>query len=206
MTRWRQRARVAKPARRGWPRPLRRLFDIALTAAIFAVVAVLVARLEDSATVERQGLASVGDGDSLTLAGRRIRLVGIDAPELQQSCRRDGADYACGRAARETLRALVGQHAVVCRGHEEDRFGRLLAVCHVGEIELNRAMVEKGWAVSYGRYGQAERQARAEARGLWAGQFERPRDWRAVHGRASDIEIGLLRRLWAWVAALFGAG
>ncbi|MEQ9571373.1 MAG: thermonuclease family protein, partial [Nitratireductor sp.] len=93
---------------------MRRLFDIALTVAVFALVAVLVARLEDSATVERQGLASVGDGDSLTLAGRRIRLVGIDAPELQQSCRRDGADYACGRTARETLRALVGQRAVVC--------------------------------------------------------------------------------------------
>ncbi|MEQ8931530.1 MAG: thermonuclease family protein [Nitratireductor sp.] len=206
MTRWRRRARAAKSLRGGWPRPLRRLFDIALTVAVFALVAVLVARLEDSATVERQGLASVGDGDSLTLAGRRIRLVGIDAPELQQSCRRDGADYACGRTARETLRALVGQRAVVCRGHEEDRFGRLLAVCHVGEIELNRAMVEKGWAVSYGRYAKIERQARAEARGLWAGQFERPRAWRAVHGRASDIEIGLAERLWAWVAALFGAG
>ncbi len=206
MTRLLRRLPVAKTGRRRGARPLRRLFDIALTVALFAVVAVLVARLEETATVERRGQASVGDGDSLTLAGRRIRLVGIDAPELAQSCRRDGADYACGRAARDALRALVGQHAVVCRGHETDRFGRLLAVCHAGDTELNRTMVEKGWAVSYGDYGGAERRARAESRGLWAGQFERPRAWRAVHGRASDIEIGLAERLRAWVAALFGAG
>ena len=125
MTRWRQRARVAKPARRGWPRPLRQLLDIALTAAIFAVVAVLVARLEDSATVERQGLASVGDGDSLTLAGRRIRLVGIDAPELQQSCRRDGADYAhwsvstqsSAAATKKTVSAGCWQSAMLARSN-----------------------------------------------------------------------------------------
>ncbi|MVA97762.1 thermonuclease family protein [Nitratireductor sp. CAU 1489] len=197
---------MPKSGRRGRSRWLRRLSDTVLAAAVFAGVALLVARLEETTTVERHGRPSVGDGDSLTLGGGRIRLVGIDAPELDQTCRRDGADYACGRAARDALRRLVGQHAIVCRGHESDRFGRLLAVCHAGDIDLNHAMVEAGWAVSYGRYGQAERRARAEARGLWAGKFERPRDWRAVHGRASDIEIGLATRLRAWVAALFGAG
>ncbi len=45
------------------------------------------------------GPARVVDGDTLFVAGERIRLHGIDAPEKDQTCSIDGRDWACGIAA-----------------------------------------------------------------------------------------------------------
>src|SRR5688572_22588959 len=45
------------------------------------------------------GTARVLDGDTLDLAGHRIRLYGIDAPESRQICQRQGRSYGCGREA-----------------------------------------------------------------------------------------------------------
>jgi endonuclease YncB( thermonuclease family) len=50
------------------------------------------------------GRPRVVDGDSLELAGHRVRLFGIDAPESRQDCRdARGRFYACGREARDAL-------------------------------------------------------------------------------------------------------
>ena len=52
----------------------------------------------------------------------------------------------------------------------------------MGSEDLNRWMVEQGWAVAYRRYSmdyvQAEEAARATGRGLWSSSFEMPWDWR----------------------------
>ena len=63
-------------------------------------------------------------------------------------------------------------------------------------------MVERGWAVAYGAYDAEERLAREELRGLWAGSFDRPRDWRVMHGEADD-DLGLLDALLGWLRELF---
>ena len=52
----------------------------------------------------------------------------------------------------------------------------------MGEVELNRWLVEEGWAVSFGGYQGAERTARTARKGVWAGEFLRPADWRADRG------------------------
>ena len=129
------------------------------------------------------GAAQVVDGDSLRIEGRMIRLKGIDAPEIEQMCRRGGEDYRCGRDTQQALRRLVRSGVVTCDGNEHDRFGRLLAICRIGDIEINAWLVREGLAVSFGDYLIEEAQARAASRGLWSGEFEMPRDYRARHPR-----------------------
>lgn len=130
-----------------------------------------------------EGTAHVIDGDSLRVDGREVRMQGIDAPEGRQSCIRNGATWACGEAARMHLTGLIGGRHVVCRGDKDDQHGRLLGVCVVDGRSLNGAMVEDGFAVSYGDFMAEENRARTAGRGLWSGTFERPRDWRRAHPR-----------------------
>jgi endonuclease YncB( thermonuclease family) len=186
--------------------PLRILLDTLLALAILAALGLVALKLDAPEPREAFARAAiVNDGDSLTLGAERVRLQGIDAPELHQSCRRDGADYACGRRSREALSRLIGGRPVACRGFERDRFGRLVATCEVNGADLNEAQVAAGWAVAYGGYEAVEAEARAARLGLWAGTFERPRDWRAVHGDARD-EAGAGWPSWLpeWLGRLLG--
>ncbi|MFG1480830.1 thermonuclease family protein [Xanthobacter sp. V4C-4] len=132
------------------------------------------------------GAATVVDGDTLLLRGRRIRLEGLDAPELAQSCERDGAAWPCGKTARFALAELVQRGDVFCSASGEDAYGRALARCTVGGVDIAEELVRQGLAVAYGRrgYTAAEAEARAARRGMWAGRFQAPRDYRAAHPRA----------------------
>jgi endonuclease YncB( thermonuclease family) len=78
------------------------------------------------------GPATVIDGDTVVVAGERIRLQGIDAPELHQTCAAYGQEWACGRTAAEWLRDRLHGRQVECVGYARDRYGRLLAVCYLG--------------------------------------------------------------------------
>ena len=127
------------------------------------------------------GPAQVIDGDSLRVAGIEIRLFGIDAPEFRQTCLRAVHPLACGRAATRFLEWLTQGRELRCRAREEDRYGRTIAVCLAGEIDLGAAMVRAGQAVAYGAYQAEEREAREARRGIWATSFERPATWRARH-------------------------
>lgn len=128
------------------------------------------------------------DGDTLRADGQRIRLSGIDAPELAQTCRdARGQAWSCGTAAREHLASLARQ-GVTCTRRGEDRYGRMLATCSAAGIaDIGEAMVRDGHALNYGRYTSdyagAEREARAARRGLWQGEFDNPEDWRHARTR-----------------------
>ena len=63
------------------------------------------------------GPTRVVDGDTLIVAGQRVRLQGIDAPERQQTCRRAGTRYPCGAEATQALRRRIGRGTVVCTIH-----------------------------------------------------------------------------------------
>ncbi len=129
------------------------------------------------------GAVRVADGDSLVLAGERVRLKGIDAPELEQFCGVPGRRWPCGRQAARVLQRLTGHGRVICDLFGADRYGRQLGHCRAGNTDLNRAMVEMGWAVAYGDYRREEQAARAARRGVWSGPFAAPRAWRARHRR-----------------------
>lgn len=129
------------------------------------------------------GSARIVDGDTLEVAGQRIRLWGIDAPERGQTCGgRDGRIYECGRDAAAVL-AELARGRVVCEPRERDRYGRIVAVCRTDAGDLGAAMVRRGWAVDYTRYSRGayraeEAAARAERLGIWAGRFDMPETWR----------------------------
>ena len=129
-----------------------------------------------------QGSASAVDGDTLEVAGKRVRLFGIDAPETDQTCQKDGASWACGKAATEQLSALVLSQQVDCRGTGVDQYGRMLAVCTAGAEQLNQVMIEQAWAVAYRQYSDdysaAELHARSNRLGIWSSTFLLPSDYR----------------------------
>jgi endonuclease YncB( thermonuclease family) len=183
------------------PARWQRVSDYALAAGILLLVALIGMRLGGLREIDLSGEAHVIDGDTLRVKSQRIRLLGLDAPELHQTCEIKGRDYPCGKRARAFLEDLVKRRNVDCAGEEFDRYGRLLAVCSIGETNLNAQMVLSGWAVSYGGYHGEERRARENGQGLWAGKFDWPAEWREnggippgkVRGFYSGLERGLRR-------------
>jgi endonuclease YncB( thermonuclease family) len=84
------------------------------------------------------GRASVIDGDTLEIHGTRIRLWGVDAPESTQLCRGDDSDlYRCGAKAANDLDAFMARRPVNCVPVSLDPFGRTVASCQVGGVDLS---------------------------------------------------------------------
>ena len=77
------------------------------------------------------GLATVIDGDTIDIAGERIRLHGIDAPEYRQTCIADGVTWPCGQSATDALAEFIGDSPVRCEEQGTDRYGRTIATCYV---------------------------------------------------------------------------
>ena len=129
-------------------------------------------------------ITKVTDGDSLRAGDIRIRLHGIDAPEMKQKCKfADGNSYHCGIAARNHLIKLIQPPTEIrCQTITKDRYGRFVMRCFKAGIDLNAAMVRDGWAVAYRRYAKdyiaEENQAKALKKGLFAGAFQKPEQWR----------------------------
>lgn len=148
----------------------------------------VVAAWLDPAPPPVAGRARVADGDSFVLDDTRIRLLGLDAPELNQECSdAAGQPWPCGRAARDRLAALLGDSDIHCIPEDTDRFGRLLARCTSRGDDPGARMVAEGLALSSGGYWREEAEARAARKGIWAGNFERPADWRDDHPRGQGM-------------------
>jgi endonuclease YncB( thermonuclease family) len=174
---------------------LARRSDALLFVGVFIVAAAIGANAlglwhAPDSTTHLMGSVHVVDGDSLKAGDEQIRLLGIDAPELRQTCRdAQGRQWQCGRAAKTRLAELVSKGDVACTSHGKDRYGRTLAVCSAGNIpDVSEVLVREGYAVNFALsssgYPAAERDAQSARRGLWQGEFERPQDWRRRHPRA----------------------
>lgn len=151
------------------------------------------------------GRAIASDGDSLRLGRERIRLWGIDAPELDQICWSDtGQEWPCGRTAHAALRDRLSAGRVDCRARGTDKYGRVLATCSVFGTDVAALLVAEGLALARNAYGSEERAARAARRGLWQGRFSDPKSWRDF-GPSADPGPGLLETLWDALRELTGA-
>ncbi|HEY7344367.1 MAG TPA: thermonuclease family protein [Gaiella sp.] len=130
---------------------------------------------DPAAGTTRAVVARVNDGDTLTLTnGAKVRLVQVDAPELETDC--------YGRPALRALSALVpkGTRVSLVRDpalDDRDRYGRLLRYLFVRDENVNVELVRDGAASPYffrgdrGRYAgellDAVDEARSARRGYW---------------------------------------
>lgn len=131
---------------------------------------------------EIAGQPRVIDGDSLQIGGSRIRLAGIDAPEMGQQCRIALEKQNCGELSKDHLAALIGKSQIRCKWSRFDRYDRLLGTCFIGDSDINAELVKQGMALAYRRYTDKyvpqEEIARRAGVGLWSLKFVPPWDWR----------------------------
>ncbi len=158
---------------------------LALLVLGFGTAPVVAKRMDP---VLLQGEARAIDGDTLQVGEIRLRLHGVDAPELRQTCEDSAGDaWACGRRAASELAAAVAGGEVHCISRERDRYQRLVATCWAGGRDVGQSLVTHGWAVAYRRfsvdYVSEENLARYLTQGLWAGRVEMPWEWRQARRR-----------------------
>lgn len=128
------------------------------------------------------GRAVAVAGDMIRVAGQRVRLAAIEAPERNQKCASDGArTWACGTAAVQALAARVSSRPVNCDVTKTP--DGMTGTCTVDGNDLAAALVrgghvfaESGW---FARYATEEAEAREAKAGIWrGGEAERPVDYR----------------------------
>jgi endonuclease YncB( thermonuclease family) len=126
----------------------------------------------------------VVDGDTLVVEGQPLRLFGIDAFELQQTCLdRSGAPWHCGVAAKAALAELVQDQAIACTVVDDSKGDAYVAKCTVrDEVDLAGYMVRAGLALAdrsaSDDYVPLEQRAKAAGAGAWVGTFVPPWVWR----------------------------
>ncbi len=113
----------------------------------------------------------VHDGDTLRCGADRVRLFGVDAPEVRRG---QTAAQPFAYAARDELVRLT-RGRVGCRVVDRDRYGRFVGRCWSdASPDLNAALIRSGFATEYRRYSKGayaapEAEARQARRGLWKG-------------------------------------
>jgi endonuclease YncB( thermonuclease family) len=123
---------------------------------------------------------TVTDGDTLRFGKERVRLWGIDAPEIHQRC---PDRWLAGIEASRKMRSLIDGHEVTCENRGHDRYGRMIGLCRADGVDIQAAMVRAGMAWAFVRYSsdyvQEEAQAKADRLGVFAHGCEPAWEWRA---------------------------
>ena len=132
------------------------------------------------------------DADTIVIGGETIRLQGVDAPETDQICLDSrGALWNCGIDARDRLIRHIGSRQTSCVTSGKDVFGRWLATCSTNGGDLSAWLVREGLGMAFIRYSSAyvaeEAMARSAQKGMWAGAFIAPWDWRTRTGRTAIL-------------------
>ncbi|WP_282609877.1 thermonuclease family protein [Pelagibius sp. Alg239-R121] len=129
------------------------------------------------------GASRIIDGDSLEVAGQKIDLQGIDAPELEQTCSWPKKEIDCGLIAKSALMDLTAGASVICDVEGLGESGNALGVCRAAGYDIAEGMAHTGWAMATedapSRYKKAMLGAQNAGRALWRGRFTSPWVWRA---------------------------
>lgn len=165
---------------------------IALAVPLILAVMALRNPVSDDPRTARQeiaGIVDVVDADTLDVGGTRVRLFGIDAPEWNQTCEAEGADWACGAWATDQARLRFEGQEARCVAVDRDRYGRVVARCFVKDQDIGRQLVQEGVAFAYRRYSMDydldEKAALVGGRGLHrADRVSRP----ALFRKSQDEE------------------
>ncbi len=170
----------------GRPQPQMVLLVLCAGLPLLAETAAATRAVERDGVVYEARVTRVFDGDTLwikPLKGgryRKLRLDGLDAPEI---CQAGGLD------ARDALAARVLQQVVTVKERQHDHYGRALVhLTHQGK-DVGAWLVKRGnawayrWRYSEGAYAKQESQARSQRKGVFADRdAEVPRDFRRRHG------------------------
>ncbi len=138
------------------------------------------------------GPSEIQDGNIIEVQEVRVHLFGIDAPDLAQTCTLNGIEYACGLLAHAYLTTLTAGRPMLCHVGEVDEDERPFGRCGrsdgvgrdfaAGAPVVNEQMVAAGWALANRDqttdFVEAENDARSNKRGMWAGEFVAPAEWR----------------------------
>jgi len=131
-----------------------------------------------------QGKPRVIDGDTLEIRGERIRLFGVDTPEIGQPWWNDDGEQRDGGAlAKEALSALVDGRKLTVNVLREDQYRRSIAIVKVDRRDIARVLVRQGWAFASpgsARYRRTQQSAKRRKRGFWRGEITMPWDYRAM--------------------------
>lgn len=132
-----------------------------------------------------EGRATALSGEMIRLQGRLLHLSGIEAPDQLQTCQRASRQpWKCGEAALAALERLSRTKAFRCVTQGgPDAIGRTEASCTVEGRDVAGELVKDGHVFSsatyFGGYASLEAAARRAGSGIWAGEAERPADFRA---------------------------
>lgn len=129
------------------------------------------------------GPVKVIDGDTFDIGGERVRMFGVDAPEIGQPCQSAiGESIDCGSWVAEHITTLFEGKTAHCIGRERDRYDRLVATCTVDGQDMGRSIVAAGLAKAYLYYSQDyaadEKGAAIHGRGIWQFTFADPASYR----------------------------
>ncbi|HPS20262.1 MAG TPA: thermonuclease family protein [Candidatus Omnitrophota bacterium] len=157
-----------------------------IVVAVLAAVSAFFSKPEKLADIKNNNIAeycvrSVVDGDTVELAnGRRLRYIGVDAPETRyrQGNRWVYAPEQYAEEAKKFNREMVEEKNVRLEFDtvKEDKYGRWLAYVYVGDVMVNEALLREGVAVVFTfppnvryteRFIAAQQDARVNKRGLW---------------------------------------
>ncbi len=166
-------------------------------AKIYLILILTLFKTQILNSMEIYGVPKIIDGDTVRINDKKIRLEGIDAPEIKQQCKKPflkisamigfqfDKNYSCGVTSKIKLKDKIKTSKIKCISSSKDKYKRFLATCFKERINLNKWMVRNGYAVAYRRYSKEyvkdEKYAKKNKLGIWEGSFTRPEKWRKLN-------------------------
>jgi endonuclease YncB( thermonuclease family) len=151
----------------------------------FIILILITLFCQKTYAIEIIGFSKIIDGDTIHISSNKIRLEGIDAPEMKQKCKKSQKEYFCGIVSQIKLKEKINNNQVKCISSSKDKYQRYIAICFIKDINLNKWMVRNGYAISYKRYSKKyvpdEDFAKRNKLGVWSGFFMEPEKWRKLN-------------------------
>lgn len=132
-----------------------------------------------------KGEADVIKGNLIAINQQKIKLYGIDTPELAQLCYVKGVPWQCGLTAKQKLAQKIKGKSLTCLTREQEKDNIPVAECFLGRQNLNAWLVENGWAIADRQNSRSflshEILAKRNKQGIYQSEFLKPSLWREIN-------------------------